>query len=154
MQDTSTRAAEVSAVRLRLSHLVPESAERFLHAKASHRFLSFIGKQLVIYGLDDKGVPENVRTLVCKDVYLEGNMGMASKWELSTGEVFEFSHTPVEITTGVFMWHTFNSTLHLGEHKGESSVRFSMLYACPKHPLAKESGVTYIQERAAYDLEY
>lgn len=150
----STRAAEVSAVRLRLSQVVPESAERFLHAKASHRFLAFIGKQLVVYQLDDAGVPKDVKTLICKDVYLEGNMGMASKWEFTTGESFEFSHTPVEISKGVFLWHTFHSTVHMGSHKGVDSVRFSMLYACPKHPLAKDTGVTYIQERAAYDLEY
>jgi hypothetical protein len=81
-------------------------------------------------------------------------MGMASKWEFSTGEVFEVSHTPTEVAKGVFLWHTFYSTVHLGTHKSGDSVRFSMLYACPKHPLAKEAGVTYIQERAAYDLEY
>ena len=159
MQEMSTRAAEVAAVTAQLWKLPSETAERFQACKASHRFMAFIGKQLIIYKVAEDGTACDVIKLTCKDVYVDGNEGFASEWvteptDTEDSVIYSIDYTPTELAPGVFMWTTFNSSVQMTSHRGQKSLRFSMLYSCGLHPATKVQGVHYIQERAAFDLEF
>lgn len=154
MERMATRAAEVAAVEAAVAQLPPLVAERFENSKASHRFMSFIGKELILYKLDEEKKPHSVVRLTCQDATLAGNDGMASVWKADTGTTFKVTHIPNEIAPGVFMWMTFMSDVQFSYYKGQPSVRFSMLYSCQKHPMTKVSGCYFLQERAPYDMEY
>lgn len=149
-----TPVNERYAVLSKLCQLSDESKARWDACKASHRFMAFQNKQLVIYTLQGVVTPTVLTTLTCVDVQLSIHKGIVSLWETSSGERLSISTTPTEVAPSIFLWHTFQTDLQYSMHKGVYGVRFSMLYRCKHHPAYREEQCFYMQERAAFMLGF
>lgn len=144
---------ERQAVLGRLWQLSAEAQTRWENCRASHRFMAFRNKQLVVYSLLGRE-PVVLTTLTCTALNAGLSKGLETTWETSAKEVLTVSATPTEVAPSIFLWHTFQTDLQYRPHKGVYGVRFSMLYRCKNHPAYQEEGCFYIQERAAFDLEF
>ena len=133
-----------------LEEAEPSAMQRWEDCTSGHRFMSFPGKQLVVYSLMC-GLPTVKDTLQCGNLSASLSSGVTSLWLRECGTVVEVSHTPREIAPSCFLWHPKFSQFEFSEHKGEPTLRFSMLYRQPKNPMTKQDGVLYLLERAAFD---
>lgn len=132
--------------------LEPEAQDRFNACKASHRFMAFRGKDLIVYEVI-AGKRTIAETFSCKSVSLSIVDGMESVWSSAYGEDVRVSHTPVEIAPSVFMWHAYCSEVQYLPYKGIYTARFPLIYKCQHHPKMRLENTLYIQERAMYDSE-
>ena len=73
------------AVLNRLWLLSDDAKARWDTCKASHRFMAFQNKQLVVSTLTDVVPPTVLTTLTCVDVHLGLTKGLVSLWE-TTGQ--------------------------------------------------------------------
>lgn len=153
MRSTSLVDDERNSVAGALSHLTPDSADRFEDCKATHRFLAFRRKQLVIYRLMFD-TPSIVDILSCEEAGFNLDRGMYSSWRNQAGHIITVSSIPVELYPSIFLWHTFHSDVQYIQHLGVRSARFSMLYKCPHHPKHHHENYSYIQELASFESEF
>lgn len=144
---------ERRSVAAKLTNLAPDLSSRFETCQATHRFLSFKHKQLVIYNFLFER-PSVVDTLTCQSASFDLDKGMSSTWVNGKDEMVEVSSSPVEVHPSIFLWHTFSSEVVYQEHKGAWSARFSMLYSVPQHPKYRVEGVLYMQEKASFQAEF
>lgn len=135
-------------------NLDPEAQERWGTCRSSHRFLSFIGKQLYVFTLDANNKPTVKNLLTMEGINLSDSNGLVSKWRSANGELLSVGHTPMEIAPSVFLWHTFSSDLQYVPHKGVFNVKTSMLFKAEHHIGYKHVGPHYILEASAFKQEF
>ena len=143
---------KLSVARM-LSKLNPQSVERWEECKATHRFMAYERKQVIIYRLF-MGEPSILDTLTCETAELSLKKGVTSRWRDTKDNTVFFSSTPVEVYPSIFLWHTFNSEVQYTLHNGAYNARFSMLYRCPHHPKILHEGFMYIQELSNFESEF
>ena len=147
-------AKEQSLVQSFLYKMGAEGQDRWEACKSSHRFLSFIGKQLIIFTYDKLHRPVLVDRLMMQGLSLTSGSGLTSQWFKSNGTLITVSHTPIEVAPSVFLWHTFDSNLQYVPHKGEFNVKTSMLFKAQHNINYKHVGPHYILESAQYQQEF
>jgi len=123
---------------------------RWKSCGSSHRFLAYQNKELVLYTLVD-GQPIIQNTLRCKSVNLSVTEGFSSEWEDSRGKLHRVSHTPVEVGSYCFLWHSFDCQVRYFPYKGTFSTSFPLVYKTRSNPEAQNEDHTYMVERAAFD---
>lgn len=146
----NTMEAELSAAEKRAMGLPKASRERWLECESTHRFYSFIGKELVACHFLF-GKPSAINSYVCKDIDLVVGRGLRSRWlDLQGNESF-VGQDPVELIESCFLYHAGFGTFQTYEHRGKMKHRFSMLYKTPKNPDLRTEGKIHLLERAVFD---
>jgi hypothetical protein len=146
-------ATERELASSRLWKLEPEALTRWESCKASHRFMSFKDKSLIIYQLV-AGKPVTREVLQCQALGASLEAGVYSTWEDKDGCSLQLSSAPVEVYDGIFLWHTFGSDLQYVPYRQVFGLRFSMILRSQYHPDHIVEGANYIQELAAFKLAY
>lgn len=145
---------EESLLKGTLWRLSPDTTERLLSCKSSHRFMAYERKVLVVYDLiGDR--PRVHNRLTCEGASLKLSSGLSSVWASSSDtQKVVVSHLPVEIAPSIFLWHTFNSTVTYTPYKGVYTARFSCVYRSPHNPKVHKPDCLYVQELASYQAEF
>ena len=137
-----------------LWQLGTEGQERWEACKSSHRFMSFVGKQLIVFTLDEDYKPVLKDRLTMSNVSISSSGGLQSHWTNSHGNLLAVSHTPVEVAPSTFLWHTFGSDLQYIPHKGVYNVRTSMLFKTEHNVGYKHVGPHYMLEFNSFQQEF
>lgn len=132
--------------------LPKDSLDRWRRCQSSHRFLSFLGKQLVAYRLFMDS-PEVIDTFTCEGFDAGLQQGVSSLWRSSNakeGGSFWVSATPKEVAPGCFLYMLKYTSLEWVPYKDSESLRFSMAYRTTLNPGKREEGVPYLLERSVF----
>lgn len=131
-----------------------EGQERWEACRSSHRFMAFVGKQLIVFTFGDDLKPVLKDRLTLSSLSMASDSGVASHWTNSHGNLIKVGHTPTEIAPSVFLWHTFDSNLQYVPYKGVYNLRTSMLFKSEHNVAYPRIGPHYILEWQAYQQEF
>jgi hypothetical protein len=137
-----------------LWRMEPEAQERWEANKSSHRFMTFKGKQLVLFTLDTEDKPVLKDKLTMQAISLSDTAGITSTWTTADHKVVQIGHIPVEVAPSIFLWHTYTSDVQYTPHKGVYNIKASMLFKTPHNISHKHMGPVYMLEVAAFQQEF
>lgn len=145
---------EESLLKGALWKLPPETIERLLSCRSSHRFMAYERKVLVIYELiGDR--PKVHNRLTCESASLNLTSGLTSAWHSAADDKkVIIGHLPVEVAPTIFLWHTYNSAIHYAPYKGIYTAKFSCVYKTLNNPNVTKANCLYMQELASYQASY
>lgn len=137
-------------------YLEQNQVRRWYETRSGHRFLGRKNLHLTTFTFDN-GALEVLDTLICEGVELGITTGFLSHWTReSTGEPLQVSHTPVEIAHGVFLYHTFESSVNFRRLAGTNyAISFSMVYRSRhNHAKCRENGTHYVLENRVFNKTF
>lgn len=130
--------------------LTPDQLALWEANRSAHRFMSFKGKELIIYRIMfDK--PEIQNTLTCQEVSLNFAQGMTTTWVDSNDKVYRVGHHPTMVAEGIFLWHVFNINVLYLPHNNKWNARVSTAFRSPVNYKQAVDGCMYILEKATFD---
>ena len=145
---------ERELVRGQLWRLTPEAQDRWAACRSSHRFMSYRGKQLVLFTFDAELKPQVVDRLTMVDATLTIGEGLSTQWLTGDDQKLTVGSLPKEIAPNTFLWTAYSSDVQFVPHKGVYGVRLPLLFQSRHNISHPTLNSTYILELAAFEAEF